>query len=140
MWGYERWPGHNMSDAINVLIRNFCMCFDDIKTQLSQLHYSTTYCCALWNSHKSSSYKNVWITYNIVFQYLFLHKRFVWYIIVIIDTYSCISGSDNQLLRTIGKSMYFFIIIVKSVQEMADSTILYLVKLIYNMYIFITIL
>ena len=76
--GFERWLGHNTSDAINVwegkyLDKKILHVFDKVKTQLFQFYCSTMYCCALYRT----------VTNSVVT----LYKRFVQCIIFIYDTW-----------------------------------------------------
>ena len=107
----------------NTLLRKFGKCSDTVKIQLFQSFCSNLYCAHLWNDYKSTSFKQVEVSYNNVFRYLlnvrercsisqlFLSKGVDSFNMLrrkaIYGFLSRVNVSHNMLVKTLTNSMYF---------------------------------
>ena len=60
----------------NVLIKNFVMCSNEVKSKLFKSYCSTFYCSHLWSSYYAVPFKQLHTAYNRVFRSLFQFDRY----------------------------------------------------------------
>jgi endonuclease/exonuclease/phosphatase family metal-dependent hydrolase len=123
----------------NIIIRNFRLCNDDVKSQLFRSYCTSFYCASLWSSYNLESLQRLNVAYNRIFRILMglqhrvsisahLLKLSLSPLKVIIRKLICsfrnrIMHSENVLLRTIVNSVYFMF---SSVTKKWNSSILLL--------------
>ena len=86
----------------NILLRKFKKCTESVKINLFKAYCSNLYCCQLWCHYSKDIYKDVKVSYNNVFRYMFnLRKR---------EHVSChfVKANVNTFNELIRKSIFSF--------------------------------
>ena len=86
----------------NIIIKNFGMCNDVIKSKLFKAYCSTFYCSQLWCSYYSIPYRQLQTAYNRIFRILFKFDRYA------SISQKCIDLNVDSFQVLIRKSIFSF--------------------------------
>ena len=104
------------------MIRIFFNSSDEVKTRLFKLYCTNIFCAELWNDYKVSSFNQLKFAYNNVFRHLsvkrpcsftqvFLENNVDSFKVMhrksMLNLWTRITKSQNVLVQTMTKSMYF---------------------------------